>query len=190
LIRSRAATARRAQTDELRAQFCVEYDRAVAEYGDRNTAEADLRSRLAQAKSMRLTDLTSEQDAAFRKAWDEIQIRVIDSPTRAVVDAERLLEDALIARGYPRSLGERITTLSVREPILVDDYREAHGVAVQAIDARANTEACRQALLRYRRLFDAVLMPEQAPEDARQRLDLRDRSREHVEENEHNRVTG
>lgn len=165
---------------ELRGLFGPEYDRAVAEYGDRRTAEEDLRGRLAQAKSLTLVALTTEQHASLRAEWDAIQARVVEAPTRAVVDAEGLFEDVLVARGYPRSTGERMTTLSVREPELLDDYRAAHDVAVKALDQRANTEACRQAMLRYRRLFDTVLNP--AAE--RERLDLRDRSRAPVDEHD------
>ena len=167
-------------SDELRELFGAEYDRAVAEYGDRRTAEEDLHARLQQAKSLALVPLSPEQHATFRAEWDAIQARVVEAPTRAVVDAEGLFEDVLLARGYPRSTGERMTTLTLREPFLLDDYRAAHQVAVKALDQRANTEACRQAMLRYRRLFDAVLNP--AAE--RERLDLRDRSRATVDEHD------
>jgi hypothetical protein len=171
-------------SDELRELFGPEYDRAVAEYGDRRTAEEDLHARLAQARTMPLVPLTAEQHATFRAEWDAIQARVVAAPTRAVVEAEGLFEDVLLARGYPRSTGERMTTLTVREPSLLDDYRAAHDVAVKALDQRANTEECRQAMLRYRRLFDTVL----APAAERERLDLRDRTAAPADE--HDRVSG
>ena len=171
-------------TDELRERFGPEYDRAVAEYGDRTTAEADLKGRLEAARTLELVPLTAEQHATFRATWDAIQARVVEAPTRAVVDAEGLFEDVLLARGYPRSMGERMTTISMREPNLLDDYRASHDVAVKALDQRANTESCRQAMLRYRRLFDAIL----APAAERERLDLRERAAAPADE--HDRVSG
>jgi hypothetical protein len=184
MVRARRVATEARNSDELRTLFGVEYDRAVAEYGDRRTAEEDLHGRLEQAKTLALVPLTAEQHASFRAEWDAIQARVVEGPTRAVVDAEGLFEDVLLARGYPRSTGERMTTISIREPNLLDDYRAAHDVAVKALDQRANTEACRQAMLRYRRLFDAVL----APAPGRERLDLRERAT--VEIDERDRVNG
>ena len=184
LSRSRRQATEARVSDELRERFGPEYDRAVAEYGDRQTAEADLKGRLEAAKAMILVALTAEQQETYRAQWDAVQSRVLEAPTRAVVEGEALFDEVLTTRGYPRSMGERMTTISVREPFLLEDYREAHAVAVKALDQRANTESCRQAMLRYRRLFDSVL----APATERERLDLRDRAQLTVDEGD--RVNG
>lgn len=177
---ARQRAERRRRTDALRERFGPEYDIAVREHGVRD-AERELDDRLDRASRAAVRPLSPEDDARFHDEWERIQARVIDAPTRAVVDAERLLQDAMETRGYAQDVRGRVDLLSVLHPAVAQDYRDAHQVAVSALDGHANTEACRQALLRYRRLFDVILIARiddgtERDEERRERLDLRDRA--------------
>ena len=50
--------------------------------------------------------------------------------------------------------------MSVDHPEVVENYRAAHGIHEQARQQQASTEDLREALLRYRSLFDELLQPE------------------------------
>ncbi|MGQ0823807.1 MAG: hypothetical protein ACT4OX_02050 [Actinomycetota bacterium] len=160
-------THRQQRSDRLRDRFGPEYGRAD---------EGELEDRLARYERapLRSLDAATLQDCITR--WAEVQADVIDWPTRAAVRAQRLLDDVMVARGFPVEHNERVAMLSVLAPSLIDDYRGAHVIAVRALDGVANTEECRQALLRVRRLFDGLLgEPDHAaaPTPTRERLDLR-----------------
>jgi hypothetical protein len=177
LLTRRSRTKRHSAT--LRERFGTEYDRAEED-------ELEERLNRYEGAQLRSLDVTTLQDCITR--WGEVQADVIDWPTRAAVRAQRLLDDVMVARGFPVDHRERVAMLSVTHPTLVDDYRSAHATAVRALDGVANTEECRQALLRVRRLFDGLLgepattgekapaaasSPAQEREQERERLDLR-----------------
>jgi hypothetical protein len=50
--------------------------------------------------------------------------------------------------------------ISVDHPDTVENYRFAHAVQQRAATQQASTEDLREALLRYRSLFDELLRPE------------------------------
>jgi hypothetical protein len=64
----------------------------------------------------------------------------------------------MAAQGYPvRDFEQRAEDISVEHPLIVENYREAHGVAVRNVQSRATTEDLRKAMLHYRTLFDELV---------------------------------
>lgn len=147
---------RRRRTASLRDRFGPEYERLRAERGG-GRAEDELEDRLRRHDGFRPAPLPPAEHELIARRWDEIQATMIDAPARAVVDADRLLEDAMVQRGFPDDRGDRVELVSVDDPELAQDHRAAHATAVRAFEGGADTEECRQALLLYRRLFAAVL---------------------------------
>jgi hypothetical protein len=65
------------------------------------------------------------------------------------------------ARGYPvREFDAQADLVSVDYPGTVENYRFAHAVQQRSGTEQASTEDLREALLRYRSLFDELLRPE------------------------------
>ena len=61
-------------------------------------------------------------------------------------------------RGYPvDDFEQRSADLSVDHPTLVSDYRDAHSTSEQAASGDASTEDMRQAMQKYRSLFEELL---------------------------------
>jgi len=61
-------------------------------------------------------------------------------------------------RGYPvDDWDQRAALVSVDHPQIVDDYRVAHDVAGRSRANDASTDDLREAFLRYRSLFEALL---------------------------------
>ncbi len=72
--------------------------------------------------------------------------------------ADSLVTDVMQARGYP--IGEfeqRAADLSVDHPVVVENYRAAHDIAMRHSTGRASTEDLRQAMVHYRVLFQELL---------------------------------
>ena len=72
--------------------------------------------------------------------------------------ADKLVYKVMDARGYPMmNFDAQADIVSVDHPQVVHDYRSAHAIRDRAGTRQAGTEELREALLRYRSLFDELL---------------------------------
>jgi hypothetical protein len=146
--------AMRARTARLREHFGSEYDRAIDSAGSRVAAERELADRAKQVKTFDIKALTAAQRAQYRNDWVHIETRFIERPATAVVEADELIGEIMIARGYPMAdFDEHAAHLSVQHPKVVDHYRAGHAVIGSQERGTASTEDQRQAMLHYRALF-------------------------------------
>ena len=147
---------RKRRTERLRTQFGgAEYSRALAEGGSRRNAEARLDERADRVEALHIRPLAAGDRARFAEAWLKIQGRFVDAPGGAVSDADQLLRDVMSARGYPVSAFEqRVADVSVDHPLVVDNYRKAHEIALRQSRGQASTEDLRQAMIHYRTLYE------------------------------------
>ena len=149
---------RRRRTARLRTQFGAEYDRAVKEDGGRRHAEAGLKERTARVQSLNIRPLTAGDRARFGESWSRVQARFVDGPGGAVMGADHLLRDVMSTRGYPVSdFEQQAADISVDHPLVMENYRTAHAIAVRQTQGRANTEDLRQAMIHYRTLFGELV---------------------------------
>lgn len=87
-----------------------------------------------------------------------VQSRFVDDPRGAVADADLLIGEVMVARGYPMSdFEQRAADISVDHPQVVENYRAAHGIALRQGRGEANTEDLREAMVHYRSLFEQLL---------------------------------
>jgi hypothetical protein len=155
-----ALAARRRRTAMLRQRFGPEYDRTVGAQGGRHAAEAELRARERQRAQLEIKPLPEAARLRFVEEWREVQERFVDQPRQAVADADSLVTHVMEARGYPMGDFEAQAGLvSVDYPDVVENYRFAHGVSQRSQLEQTSTEDLREALLRYRSLFDELLRP-------------------------------
>lgn len=81
----------------------------------------------------------------------------MDDPKSSITQADQLLGKVMSTRGYSVSdFEQRSADISVDHPVVVENYRAAHEIAVRA-NGLASTEDLRQALIHYRRLFDELV---------------------------------
>jgi hypothetical protein len=91
----------------------------------------------------------------------ELQERFVDEPAQAAGAADTLITRVMEARGYQmKDFDTQADLVSVDHPDTVENYRFAHAVQQRAQTQQASTEDLREALLRYRSLFDELLRPE------------------------------
>lgn len=149
---------RKRRTERLRAQFGAEYDRAVKEDGSRRHAEAGLKERTHRVEGLNIRPLAPGDRARFVESWSRIQARFVDGPGGAVTEADQLLRDVMSTRGYPVSdFEQRAADISVDHPLVMENYRTAHAIAVRQTQGQAHTEDLRQAMIHYRTLFEELV---------------------------------
>lgn len=149
---------RRRRSSQLRRTFGPEYDRTVENTGKRNEAERELEHRRDRVRQLEIRRLAPEEAEHFARGWQQVQKRFVDTPAGAVDDADRLVTDLMQRRGYPMAdFEQRAADLSVDHPLVVENYRAAHVLAVRARDGGADTEDLRQAMVHYRTLFEDLL---------------------------------
>jgi hypothetical protein len=153
-----ALGAAKRRTAGLRQRFGPEYDRTVTAREDRRAAEAELRSRERQRAKLDIRPLPEARRVVFAEEWREVQERFVDQPAQAAMAADTLVGRVMAERGYPMGDFEAGADLvSVDHPRVVEDYRFAHGVRERSRTQQASTEDLREAMLKYRSLFDDLL---------------------------------
>jgi hypothetical protein len=149
---------RKAQSRHLQKRFGPEYNRVVKTAGDQEKAEAELQAREARVERLKLVALPAAEASRFAQAWQVLQSRFVDNPTGVVGEADRLVRELMLKRGYPMSDFERrAADISVHHPAVVENYRAAQAIAARDIQGNASTEDLRKAVVHYRALFDELL---------------------------------
>ncbi len=146
----------RSRSTRLQARFGPEYEEAVRTHGSRLRAENALLHRQKRMENMQIRRLQPEERDRFADQWLRVQGEFVDSPLQAIQDADRLVSELMLARGYPMAeFGRRAEDLSVDRPRVVQNYRAAHEIALRR--EQASTEDLRKGLVYYRDLFDELL---------------------------------
>lgn len=149
---------RRKQSVHLRQRFGPEYARVVSERGDRAKAESELLAREKRVEGLKIVPLSPTDAARFSQAWGQLQTQFVDNPTGVVIEADRLVRDLMVKRGYPMADFERrAADISVHHPTVVETYRSARDIAARSQQGAASTEDLRKAVVYYRALFDELL---------------------------------
>ncbi len=158
LIVAAWAVTRLQTSRRLRKRFGPEYDRLLAEHRDRARVEAELKAREKRVQKLTIRPLTPADAARFSQEWGTLQGRFVDNPKGVVMQADRLVRDLMMKRGYPmENFEHRAADISVHHPELVETYRLAQVIAARDQRGEATTEDLRKAVVYYRALFDELL---------------------------------
>jgi hypothetical protein len=151
--------AMRVQTStRLKKTFGPEYDRTLEAKGTRKLAEDELVARQKRVHALELRPLSVTDRDRFADRWKVTQASFVDDPIDAVAHADALVDEVMQARGYPVAEFERrAADISVDHPRFVQNYREAHSIALAARQGTAQTEDLRRATIHYRSLFEDLL---------------------------------
>ena len=149
---------RRRKTEHLKQKFGSEYDRVVHQHGDPQHAETVLAEREKRVSHFQLRPLPAPERERYAQQWAAVQRQFVDDPRGAVGQADRLVTDAMNARGYPMSeFNQRADDISVNYPNAVGNYRAAHDIVVRHGKGQSSTEDLRKAMVHFRSLFDELL---------------------------------
>jgi hypothetical protein len=149
---------RQRRSQGLRRRFGPEYGRTLKEMGGQTKAEAELKQREDRVARLNITPLVPADAARFTQAWNALQGRFIDNPKEVVAEADRLVKDLMMKRGYPMGDFERrAADISVHHPGVVANYRAAQDIAARDARGEADTEELRRAVVCFRSLFEELL---------------------------------
>jgi hypothetical protein len=151
-----SAQLRRSRT---RRQFGPEYERLAQEIGPRK-AEAELTARRRRVDALDIHPLSAEQQTRYSGDWAVIQEQFVDAPVEAVNTADTLIWAVMRDSGYPADDRQASTeALSVHHARSFEGYRQTQDVPT----ASASTEQLREALIRYRALFEDLTGLQEGP---------------------------
>ncbi len=146
------------RTVRLRERFGPEYERAVNEGGDRRRAETNLSQRAERVEKFHLRPLSSADRDRFTESWSRVQASFVDTPAGAIAEADQLLGDVMTACGYPMAdFEQRAADISADHPVVTQNYRAAHEIAVHQAVGQATTEDLRRAMIHCRALFEDLV---------------------------------
>jgi hypothetical protein len=142
---------------ELRDRFGPEYERAVDEEG-RKAGRLMLEQRLSDYDGLEHPTLAPGERDQITEEWRRAQFGFVDSPERAVREAEHLVVSVMESRGYPTAdASVRADALSVDDASLAAAYRVAHRAFLHADRGDAGVEQLLGAFLVYRELLEFLL---------------------------------
>jgi hypothetical protein len=150
---------RQRRSQQLREGFGPEYERTIAETGDRRAAENELAERRERRAELEIRELDAESRERYIERWRATQRAFVDQPAAAVGEADHLVAEVMHERGYPveEDFERRAADVSVDHPVVVENYRAAHAISTRAVRDEASTEDLRQALVHFRALFAELL---------------------------------
>jgi hypothetical protein len=150
--------ARKRRTQQLKERFGPEYDRVVRREGNVRNGESVLAFRAKRREQFALRPLSPDDRSTYESRWNDLQGKFVDDPKGAVSVADQLVLDVMQAEGYP--LGDferRAADISVDHPVVVENYRAAHDIALRHKRGEASTEDLRRAMVHYRSLLQELL---------------------------------
>jgi len=149
---------RKKQSNRLQQRFGPEYGRTVDELGSQTKAESELKTREKRVERLHIVPLAPSDAARFSEAWNVLQGRFVDDPKGVVAQADLLVRELMLKRGYPVvEFERRAADISVDHPAVVDHYRAAQAIAIRGDHGEADTEELRKAVVHYRALFNELL---------------------------------
>lgn len=142
----------------LQRRFGPEYGRAVEESGNKYKAEAKLERLEKEVKSFDIHPLGRDERTRYLTEWRGVQARFVDNPKLALQEADDIVRRVMHGCGYPLTGFEtQAAQLSVDHPLVVQNYRFGHGVALRQVRGEASTEEVRRGLIAYRTLFEDLV---------------------------------
>ena len=142
----------------LRDRFGDEYEIVLEEHGSKRQAERELAARQERHDHLDIRPLDPQLRRRYAEQWRVTQARFVDEPSAAFEEADRLLEDVMVERGYPvGDFNQQMADLSVDHSNVLTHYRRAHQIAQASAAGHATTEDLREGMVQYRELFDALL---------------------------------
>ncbi|WP_103341866.1 hypothetical protein [Amycolatopsis sp. CA-126428] len=144
------------QRKRLQQRFGPEYDRTVAEKDSPRAAQRELAERERRHKELDIRPLSTSARERYVREWAQVQEKFVDEPAPAVAEADQLLNSLMAERGYPtEGYEQQVADLSVRHAKTLEHYRAAH--TTQQKRDGASTEDLRDAMVRYRTVFEDLL---------------------------------
>jgi hypothetical protein len=143
----------------LRRRFGPEYARVLAQQGDREVTELELKQRLRRRQDLPIRPLPDEVRERYTQWLRAIEAGFDADPAESLAEADALVIEIMRARGYPgESFAQMVADVSVADPESTQEYRAGYTLAVPDDSQRApSREQLRTALMHYERLVERLV---------------------------------
>ena len=143
----------------LRRRFGPEYARVLAQQGDREVTELELKQRLRRRQDLPIRPLPDEARERYTQWLRAIEAGFDADPAESLAEADALVIEIMRARGYPgESFSQMVADVSVDDPEAAQEYRAGYTLAVPDDPQRApSREQLRTALMHYERLVERLV---------------------------------
>lgn len=149
----------------------AEYSRKAGEEARAYDGETLLQQRERRIAAFHIIPLAAPQRLAFIDEWLSIQARFVEDPSGAVVRADVLLSDVMLARSYPvADYEQRYEDISGHDADVIAQYHTAHAIAQHHARGDTQIDDLRMAMVHYRTLFDDLV---NEPDDFRPIIEYR-----------------
>ncbi len=157
---------RKGRSQKLREKYGPEYDFTMEKVGGQRKTEETLKEREKRVNKLDIRALDEHARERYQGEWNKIQTDFVDNPSKSVEQANRLIMEVMVARGFPvADIEQRAADLSVMYPNFVPNYRNAYAIALKNQSNEASTEELRQAMVYYHSLFEELLGTVEANEN-------------------------
>jgi FtsZ-interacting cell division protein ZipA len=147
----------------LQQRFGSEYERTVESEHSRRAAEHELSEREQRHQDLKIRPLPSTVRSRYARDWNSVQEHFVDSPDRAVGEADQLVVTLMSERGYPtEGYEQQARDLSVEHAETLKHYRIAHEINGRVGGGDSSTEEMRNAMVHYRAMFEELLRDDTA----------------------------
>ena len=155
------AYARSRRRAVLQDRYGSEYNRTVDSAGSARKAERELTEREKMHEDLDIRPLSDDARERFAADWQRAEGRFMDDPELAAREADRIVRDVLVERGYPRDdFDEQAAAVSVDHPKAVQRYRHGHEmVHGNGASGDERTENLRKAMVDFREVFAELVEP-------------------------------
>ncbi len=114
--------------------------------------------RKKRSETFRLRRLSNEQHRLLAERWRSLQALFVDQPSRAVMEADHVVRDAMNACGLPvGNLEQRAADIPVDHQRVVENYRAADPIVQRNSRGEATIEDLRKVMVYFRELFEDLL---------------------------------
>ena len=167
VLRRRRERRTEERRERTREEFGEEYERVAQERGSEKEAERELRQRRGRVERQ-VEPLSEGSRQRYEERWGELERIFVDNPERSIEMADRTVLDVLEERNFiadpAQEDRETEQGLTAMYPEVADDYREARRLRARVVggaavgdDSNEETEEMRQALRRYRSVYERLV---------------------------------
>lgn len=147
-----------ARSEQPRGPLGAGRDGTAEPVGKRRDADKQVAERRQRRDAVKIRPLSETSRQRYLKAWEGVQTRFVERPVLALTEADQLLTQVMVERGYPTE-GTRVRpdSLSIEDASVLDDFRAGHAIEEANREDHADAEQVQQGMLHFRRVFDRLV---------------------------------
>ncbi len=122
-----------------------------------STGEHLLDAPVQPSKTLLIRPMPASTRAELSMRWSELQHEFLDDPKATVSRADQLATKVMKLQGYSTDDSDRTANFSAPQMAVIENYLNAHNIAVSHLPGAGTTGDMQDAMVGYRVVFNAFL---------------------------------